>query len=316
MDAEHRSPAAGEIGLSLGARLKGLLSCVRCHYDLRGLSVRGVCPECGTPIRATLLAVVDPHARELRPLYRPRLTSAGIVLWAVGALIAVGVIWWVRTVMLLAGNASAPDPAWIRQTGLIALGAMVLSGLGAAALVRPHDRVPARWQWAALLGVFLYIPLIAVHWHLLVHLDSRIPSPYPPGRIGSLLLERTLVRLLASALLAAIIVLLRPTARMLAARSLVMRLGRADRQTMFALVSTIGLWSLGDLLILLAQFRPGSAESVLLTFGMMFIAAGSVLFTLGLVWLLVDVVRLCPILIEPAPAVSDVMEFDDGEGSA
>lgn len=316
MDAEQGLPTTGEVGLSLGARLKGALSCVRCRYDLRGLSVRGVCPECGTPIRATLLAVVDPHARELRPLYHPRLTSTGMMLWAIGALIAVGMIWWVRTVMLMAGDASASDPTWIRHTGLLALGGMVLSGIGAAVLVKPHDRVPARWQWAALLGVLLYVPLIALHWHVLVHLDSRISSPYPPDRIGSLVLERTLARLLASALLAVIIVLLRPNARMLAARSLVMRLGRADRQTMFALVSTIGLWSLGDLLILLAQFRPGSTESVLLPIGMMFIAVGSVLFTLGLVWLLVDVARLCPILIEPAPAVSDVMEFDDGEGSA
>lgn len=312
MDAEQRSPAAGEVGLSLGARLKGPLSCVRCRYDLHGLSVRGVCPECGTPIRATLLDVVDPHARELRPLYRPRLTSAGMMLWAIGALIAVVVIWWVRAVTLLDQDARAPDPTWIRHTALFAVGAMVLSALGAAVLVKPHDNVPSRWKWAAILGVLLYAPLIAVHWRLL----SRFPSPYPPDRIGSLLLDRTLARLLASALLAAIIVLLRPNARMLAARSLVMRLGRADRQTMFALVATIGLWSLGDLLILLAQFKPGSAESVLLTFGMIFIAAGSVLFTLGLVWLLVDIARVCPILIEPAPAVSDVMEFDDGEESA
>ena len=118
--------------------------------------------------------------------------------------------------------------------------------------------------------------------------------------------------------LVGILASLRPTARMLAARSLVMRTGRADRQTMFALVATIGVWSLGDVLFVVAQVLPDSAASAVLTIGMMFIAAGSVLFSMGLTWLTIDVARLCPVLIEPAPAVSDVVDMGEtgGEGGS
>ena len=34
----------------LGLSLLGSLPCITCRYDLKGISIRGVCPECGTPI--------------------------------------------------------------------------------------------------------------------------------------------------------------------------------------------------------------------------------------------------------------------------
>ncbi|MBL8760751.1 MAG: hypothetical protein JNL50_05545, partial [Phycisphaerae bacterium] len=52
----------------LARELTGDLRCAKCAYNLKGLSVRSVCPECGLAISATLLAKVDPHAAELRPI--------------------------------------------------------------------------------------------------------------------------------------------------------------------------------------------------------------------------------------------------------
>ena len=64
----------------LASELTGDLPCVRCGYNLRGLSIREHCPECDAPVRATILALVDPRASELKPLRRPRLTGWGLVL--------------------------------------------------------------------------------------------------------------------------------------------------------------------------------------------------------------------------------------------
>ena len=309
---QHHASSAGDPG-GLGTTLSGKLVCFRCKYDLVGLSVRSVCPECGTPIHATLLAVVDPHARELRPLTRPWLTAIGMMVWALGAVGAVLVLWWMRGRMMIAGDIAAFDSQWIAAMGRAGIYSMVLSGLGALVLIRPHDAVPKAWKRMAILGVLLYIPLIALNWYVLMRLDPIIGSPYPPERIVSVLFDRTLPRVGASLVLAAIIVLLRPCARMLAARSLVMRTGRVDRQTMFALIATIGLWTLGDLAYVLAPFSPDALEQGFLVTGMMFIGAGSLLFTIGLGLLVVDVARLCPVLIEPAPAIGDVVG-EEGRG--
>lgn len=292
----------------LGSKLSGRLSCIRCKYDLVGLSVRSVCPECGTPVQATLLAVVDPHARELRPLSRPRLTAIGMLAWSLGALGAVLVIWWTRGRMMLAGEGSTFDPDWIAAIGRAGIYSLILSALGAMVLIRPHDAVPKAWKRMAIAGVLLYLPLIAIQWYVLVRIDPKLGSPYPPERIASVLMDRTLPRLAGSAVLAAIILLLRPNARMLAARSLVMRTGRADRQTMFALLGTIGLWTMGDLAFVLAPLGSDMVAQGMLLVGMAFIGAGSLLFTIGLVLIAIDIVRLCPVLMEPAPAIDDVID--------
>jgi hypothetical protein len=304
----HHDAPGGEHGTGLGSRLSGPLSCIRCRYDLVGLSVRTVCPECGTPVRATLLAVVDPHARELRPLTRPRLTAIGMMAWSIGALGAALVIWWTRSRMLLAEDGATFDSDWIAAIGRAGLYSMMLSGLGAIVLIRPHDAVPRAWRRMAILGVLLYFPLIALNWYVLVYLDARLGSPYSSQRIASVLMDRTLPRIAASVVLVAIVVLLRPCARMLAARSLVMRTGRADRQTMFALVATIGLWTLGDLAFVLGPYAPDSMEHGLAIVGTMLVGAGSLLFTIGLGLIVFDVARLCPVLLEPAPAIGDVVE--------
>ena len=47
------------------------LACVRCGYDLKSLFADSNCPECGEPIRLTIIDTVDPAARRLPPLERP-----------------------------------------------------------------------------------------------------------------------------------------------------------------------------------------------------------------------------------------------------
>src|SRR3954447_22159504 len=53
------------------------LFCAGCEYDLRTLDSSGLCPECATPIAASIAAAADP----LRAA-RPSLRSAATVLLA------------------------------------------------------------------------------------------------------------------------------------------------------------------------------------------------------------------------------------------
>lgn len=60
------------------------LPCARCGYDMRGLAADGDCPECGEPIRLTIIEVVDPAARRLEPIHNQKLIGNsifGIVLF-------------------------------------------------------------------------------------------------------------------------------------------------------------------------------------------------------------------------------------------
>src|SRR6185295_10238912 len=84
------------VGPRLALELTGDLPCVRCKYNLRGLTVKGMCPECGTSVRTTILAKIDPLAKELRPLHFPRLTSLGLIVWAWSALAAALCNWALR----------------------------------------------------------------------------------------------------------------------------------------------------------------------------------------------------------------------------
>jgi hypothetical protein len=54
------------------------LQCARCGYDLRGLQADGDCPECGEPIRLTIIETIDPASRRLEPITNPRMIGNSI----------------------------------------------------------------------------------------------------------------------------------------------------------------------------------------------------------------------------------------------
>ena len=65
--AEH--PAPGELPAIGYPTLTDDTPCVNCRYNLRGLPGDGACPECGVPIRASLVELSSPlphHTRNRR----------------------------------------------------------------------------------------------------------------------------------------------------------------------------------------------------------------------------------------------------------
>lgn len=308
---QSRPPRTGPV--STGTRpliitdLTGDLPCIGCGYNLKGLSIRSLCPECGVAIRATILARVDPMAEELRPIRHPVLVAHGMIVWAWAAIAAACFVWAQRLTDVLGVWFITPRHLeWVNNATLAAI---AVSGIAALALVRPVSN-RGGWEIFKAMGACLaYLPLLYIHHQLHVRYDGIVGVPFigPDGMDDG----RSLFRLGENLLIAVIILGLRDNAVSLAERSIVMRTGRVDTQPLVALVGSLALASLGDVLHLVLGGIGGVPGDLLLTFSLVIIAVGSFLFTLGLIGIGVDVVRLRPVLLKPSPGLTDVIAGKD-----
>lgn len=306
-DNSPASPRPSPRPTALGRELGGSLPCARCRYDLKGLSVVAVCPECGTPVRATLLSVVDPNASELRPLHRPKWTAWGMVLWGVAGLLCALSVWGAR-LLELAGQASL---AAMTPDGLavVAVFMAVLSGVGATAMLDPHDGLSTRDRRLAVVGVALYLPLVALLYRTLVTYDFAHSAPYAFGQVTDP--QRVMLRIATTLTLALMLWCLRGNARALAARSYLMRTGRVDRQTMAAMLGVLGIVLAGDVVLLVGASLAGPTEEQLRQVGRLIVLVGNTLFTLGLAGIALDCLRLRPVLEEPPLTLDRVLRGSD-----
>jgi len=270
----------------LARELTGDLPCVVCKYNLRGLSIRAVCPECGAAVRATLLALVDPQADELRPIRFPRLTAWGLLLWA-GAQALAALVVWVARLAEVASLAGAV-PAVLGRSGAVAPWLIVLAGVGALGLVRPHAGLAGLRSAASLAGVVAYLALGYLAYAIHVRIDGNTPTPYvDAGHLASL---REMLRLMWIAVAGFVVLALQRNLRMLVARSLVIRTGRVERQAPQALLASLAVMG-GGSLARLAGAGTGESWSLLTIGGTVLVAVGAMLFTIGLVGVLLDCVQ-------------------------
>ena len=65
------------------------MHCVKCGYELHGLTVPGECPECGKPLEATTLMPLLRQAAAPAPDDRPRRRPLHRILIALGAIVLV-----------------------------------------------------------------------------------------------------------------------------------------------------------------------------------------------------------------------------------
>ncbi|MBX3361738.1 MAG: hypothetical protein KF705_09920 [Phycisphaeraceae bacterium] len=294
----------------MGHQLSGHLPCARCRYELRGLSIASNCPECGLPIGVTILAVVDPYAKELQPIARPHLTFAGLMLWASGAM-AVALLMWVMHLGSMAYSmfSITLTPSW----GPLAICiATLLSGLGAAVLIRPHAKIPRRQILAAAAASAAFLPLAWLHWDLFSNTANGLGFDYFSSRVDS---ERVAVRLLCGLLGVLITIGLRPNARVLVSRSLVLRTGRMDRQTMYALAAAFGVGVLGDAIQLASGGLRPVRMDVLRSIGVALSVLSALLCTLGLVSIFVDTWRLRRAVLSEPLDLDQLIDPPKPEGS-
>ncbi|MDX2118020.1 MAG: hypothetical protein SFY96_07555 [Planctomycetota bacterium] len=255
-------------------------------------------------MRGTILAMVDPHASELQPIYRPRVTAVGLMLWSFAAMAAVSLIWISRVseflpVLSPAAHRTMPWIWWC----------VALSGLGSLVLINPHRGIPWRIRAFAAIGCSAYVPMTWLVWWVTTRVDPMFVRPYadtPPH-----LLQRSVLRLAIECCVIVAAISLRPAARLLVARSLVMRTGRVDRQTLLTLATTMAIAMLGDLVQVAQQLVPSLPAELCRSSGVAMIAVGSLLFTIGLVGVCVDCVRLRHAIVMPPLSMSDLLGPDD-----
>ncbi|MEQ9616417.1 MAG: hypothetical protein RLN60_00105 [Phycisphaerales bacterium] len=281
--------------------LSGGLPCAVCKYELRGLSIRGVCPECGTPVRATILFRVDPRAKEFRPLTSRRFTSFGVVAWTVGALIACLGFWLVHVFGFLRAELDAPIRRDVAE--YITLAGLGLSWFGSLALIRPVRGAPMAGTLQALFGVFGYAMLVASTLWLQAH-DRASLIPYLDATPG---LTRTTVRAVSGVSIVIILLGLRPHARMLVERCLVLRTGRVDRQTMLAMVVAVGVGLVGDALHMSAALASEGSTNAMTWAGTLLIALSGLFILAGLVHAQLDALHIRKSLLVPSPTLEELI---------
>lgn len=252
-------------------------------------------------MRATILAAVDPYANLLRPIRWRRLVALGLLAWGIGGLAAALGIWALRLNELLSLGIDPRASIGLVRGVIVCLG---MSAAGALAFVRPHSGLSARHVAAAAAGCAAYAGLAWVSWRIHAVHDVWSAGPYLRGDSPDP--ERALLRLLFAALLLVVLLGLRPNARVLAARSLLLREGRVDRQTILAMAAAVLVGSAGDGLHLLASALPHAATSYVLAAGTILIAVSSMFLTLGLVGIVIDAWRIARVVLEPAPSYTHV----------
>lgn len=299
--------SGGETWLSprLDSALTGRLPCVVCGYELQGLSIRGVCPECGAAVRATILYQVDPEADEFKPMLTPRLTAWALMALSIAALVIMVAGWSTRIADAFSLLALRRPPTGL--AGPVALGAAVLGAISLFALVRPSRETPLRRSMAIVGAILAFVPLAWSNWVIQTGLDPLHPAPFIESawRPGG---QRSLLRLIFGASGIAILLGFRPVARELVRRSLALRTGRVDRQTILAMVIALLIAAVGDVLHLIVGEFPGARwGGYLEAFGTLLIILGSAFLSLGLVGATIDSWRVRGAILTPSPSLQQVM---------
>lgn len=286
--------------------LRGSLPCFICGYELKGLSIRSVCPECGTAVRGTILYRVDPQADEFKPIRWPIVTAWGVRFWGTGAALAAMALWVLRVSEFtgLTNNRAGADSVW----SVVSIVAVLASAVGAAMIVRPNRWIRPVKSILAGIGVLWYAVVLA---GMLIVIRTDMDKIPAYGHERSLDSMRELGRIVFGVGVLGVLACMRPMARELVRRSLALRTGRVDRQTILAMAGVVGVGLLGDgIRWLVAVGALGGVAGVADFVGRLLVVFSSMLLTLGLISAAVDSWRISNAILTPSPSMTDIFGDD------
>ncbi len=111
-------------------------------------------------------------------------------------------------------------------------------------------------------------------------------------------------------LLALALICLRRNARRLAARSLLLRTGRVDRQTLRSLAGVLMLPVTGHLCGVVAGV-VGPELDILAVIGGLFNVAGYTIFVLGMCGVILDCVRIATVIVRPPKGLETLLSVHE-----
>jgi hypothetical protein len=228
-------------------------------------------------VRATLVRVIDPEGQTTAPLRSPQLASWAIVWWAgASALAALGML-----VLHLLYDVVGGSPRVRDAIAMATLSVAFASSAGPLSLIFLFQgRERTARQGLALLAWFLTLMLCMT---LADPLLTRTNWSYVRGPW----VER---RAMLGILVVAILLSMRPTVRLLAARGWVQQQAHTDRQTTISLALVVGI---GTLAIFGVAASPIGSDPILARFlSQMIVILTLLLLTLGLGRLAVELLRM------------------------
>jgi hypothetical protein len=247
--------------------------------------------------------VVDPLAAELAPIYSPRLLFTALCIWSCATLAGCVLVWTIRALEFTTAGGTQPQLiAWLGPA------ACVLICIAAVALVpmaRPHARLEPGTTIGVLVAVFAYVTLAGLWWIIFVSMDRQTLSLFASATADDG--KRTMLRLACGAATAVAVLGLSRCWKSLQSRSVLMRSGRLDRQSTPSLLAAIGIAAAGDIIWLL--FKPEQETSIegslVRIISIALVGVGSMLLTVGIVAIAIDVIKLRPVILAPP------LTFDD-----
>ncbi|MDX2146410.1 MAG: hypothetical protein SFZ23_02720 [Planctomycetota bacterium] len=295
---------------AVARELGGDLPCVRCRYNLKGLSVRAVCSECGLPVRATLLAVVDPYASELQAIRHPRLTWTGLMAWSFGAVLAALAAWALRLSELLDSFASIRVPVPTAQ--FVLLGGTLISFLGSLSLLSPHERIPRGPRLRAFCGVAAFVPILLSTRSILL-MDSQ--ATFAANALSDGSWQRDLLRIVQGLGIGLAVWGLAPIWKMLMERSHLMRTGRREGQPLMPLAGVALVGVTGDVIHVLARDAIDAPASLGFLAGTLLVGVSAALLTLGFLGVALTCMRIRRVVLAPPLSLAELLAAS-GPGAA
>jgi len=297
MQSESQSPIVSQLK---GMILIHQLACIRCGYELKSLSADSDCPECGEPIRLTIIDTVDPAARRLPPLESPCTIGNALVGVSLFLFFAVAC-----AVLVLLSNTSEKlpisnfmrtfeDPIWICVSSALAFVAF-LSFLPLIRLCRSGTIQEFRAGIALTgLGLLSFAVLMgASRWILLGTTEF--------GTIITLLFDTMLPALSLGITFTG----LRRLVPRLGQRSRKFRLAQSSRQRMSDLLAALVFVVIGRTGISIAEH-----DSNLATLGTIMMVLCITLILVGLLYLIRNTFWIRSALCSPPPTLQELLRLN------
>lgn len=294
-DESLKSPIADDLS---AMQVALHLPCSRCGYELRELVADGDCPECGEPIRLTIIDVVDPASKRLAPIQNPKAVGNSIssVVFFFFSAVVIDLIAIVST-----HSNTLPVPAFLHE--IPAVSCVWLSGLSGFIAICVLTPMMKLCSQSLLVGCKTGIMLTVLGlglWIVSMVLIAVVLVPNFDQNAATNMLLDTCLPVLASGLVFSGFRRLIPR---LGQRSRAFRQAQGSRQRMNDLLAALVVIIVGRTLIAVS-----SPDSNLYLLGFIVLVMSLSLVVIGLGYVLRNTIWIRTALVTPPPALPDLLK--------